>query len=539
MFFKSVKAGLVAMKIPVMVAALLFMVHQTAFSQQCTEDGDCDDGQYCTGVETCDNQECSTFDYFTDYPCRGSEQDLDCVEGGDSYICQPATLTVGDASGSPGSSTRPVEVSLANSFSGVKTVTLSICDEDDYLSCSGCQATNRAEGFSCNAAEVNGCCKILLYSTPGGIIAPGSSPVLRVNFDVSSSAPQNGCRGLAAENLEVGNEFNAELATDAVAGEFCFSSTPTTSTTSSSTSTTTSVQPSYTVTITPAAVTVSSGATVQFTAKTTLGDEETAGTYTWLITPASAIGSAIDGSGLFTAGTASADRVETVEVTDTANGNVQATARVTVKKSEEPEECEVLLSPLAATVLPGETLTLTAGPAGDCEEPRYEWSLVSSDTDSSVEPVGATCLYTAGTNDGTEYLLDIVRVVDTVNGVEADVEITIPAEGISVRIVGDAVLRKSPWIPLPYLLVLQGQGTHFAPFKTRLSFSPERAVVPLFLFPLVLRDQYIWDLVMVLPSIVAGEGDQPVTVTVTTGSEVVADDVLLQELRLTQARGLR
>ena len=176
-----------------------------------------------------------------------------------------------------------------------------------------------------------------------------------------------------------------------------------------------------------------------------------------------------------------------------------------------------------------------ASSAGDCEEPQYAWSL-DPGTGSSIESEGAACTYTAGVNDSTETVTDVIRVSDTVNDVVADAEITISAGGISLRIVGESTLWKSPLVPLPYLLVLQGNGTNFTWFKTRLSFNPNRAIVSLFLFPLVFPDdQYIWDLILVLPSIVAGAGDQPVTVVVTTDNETVTGTLLLKEFRLRPA----
>ena len=80
MVMKDVRAGLIQMKVTVIAAVLLFALIQTALGGPCDGHGDCDDGKFCTGVETCDNLQCSTFDYFTDYPCRGSGQDSDCNE---------------------------------------------------------------------------------------------------------------------------------------------------------------------------------------------------------------------------------------------------------------------------------------------------------------------------------------------------------------------------------------------------------------------------------------------------------------------------
>jgi hypothetical protein len=45
-----------------------------------------------------------------------------------------------------------------------------------------------------------------------------------------------------------------------------------------------------------------------------------------------------------------------------------------------------------------------------------------------------------------------------------------------------------------------------------------------------LGNDYIWNIVLVMPGWFAGTGDQEVTVTVTTGDEIVSDSFLIQEL---------
>ena len=81
---------------------------------------------------------------------------------------------------------------------------------------------------------------------------------------------------------------------------------------------------------------------------------------------------------------------------------------------------------------------------------------------------------------------------------------------------------------LPKLLVIEGSGTSFQPFRTTVAYDPRDAVFKL--FPIVLGDNYIWNLILVMPGWFAGPGDQTVTVTVTTGSEVVEDTFLIKEL---------
>ena len=98
-------------------------------------------------------------------------------------------------------------------------------------------------------------------------------------------------------------------------------------------------------------------------------------------------------------------------------------------------------------------------------------------------------------------------------------------EDVSIEVTPDT-LRKSHWIPLPYLLVIKGEGTHFKVFKTKLEFEPEGAVLPL--WPLVWSETSIWSIILVMPSFLEGEEDQIVTVTVNTESEVVSDEFLIK-----------
>ena len=306
-----------------------------------------------------------------------------------------------------------------------------------------------------------------------------------------------------------------------------------------STTTTTVITSSCKVSISPLSATLISGTSMQFSARTECDGEEVAGSYDWQIVPDSTIGSAIDGEGLFTAGdnTTASDIEETVRVTDSAHENKSATATVTIRVKQTPVGCEIAISPLAATVLPGEMLTLVASAIGDCDTPLYEWAL-TTETDSLHEPQGGTCDYMAGANDGTESLTDVMTVSDTVNGIDAEAEITILAEGVSIE-VSPENLWKSHLIHLPYLIVIKGEGTHFKAFGTSLSFDPPEAAFSL--LPLVLGNSSIWDIILVMPSWLAGGEDRAVTVTVTTEDEVVSDDFTLKllPLILDQSRSLQ
>jgi hypothetical protein len=61
------------------------------------------------------------------------------------------------------------------------------------------------------------------------------------------------------------------------------------------------------------------------------------------------------------------------------------------------------------------------------------------------------------------------------------------------------------------------------------TFAPAASVLPL--IPLILDAQTIWELIFVMPSWLAGGAEsETLTVTVTTGSEVVDDDVAIEIL---------
>ena len=188
----------------------------------CSQDADCDDSLFCNGEESCEDGICDIkFSYLVDYPCKDcyGYDDCDCNEGNDT--CQPVTLIVGEGSGYRGSTGNPVEVSLVTLYSKVKTVTMDVCDVDNYLSCTECVVTARATDFMCLTNELdNGCCRVVLFPI-GGVIKSGQGAVLTVKYNVSSSAPSE-CTDLNPGNISVGNEYNMPLYVHSVSGEFCF-----------------------------------------------------------------------------------------------------------------------------------------------------------------------------------------------------------------------------------------------------------------------------------------------------------------------------
>ena len=170
------------------------------------------------------------------------------------------TLTVGDGSGSPGSTDNPVVVSLANPDDAVGGIQMDICeDKDDYLTPpvinvgpppeydDECAPTDRAAGFDCLVNELpNGCCRVLLVSVAGSFVEEGEGPVFTLKYDVSGEAPAEECRELNPEGVMISGENENQQLSDVIleSGTFCFSASSTTTTTIATTTTTATTTPS-------------------------------------------------------------------------------------------------------------------------------------------------------------------------------------------------------------------------------------------------------------------------------------------------------
>jgi hypothetical protein len=151
-----------------------------------------------------------------------------------SLVHADITLTVGDGSGSPGSSENPVIVSLDNSVNKVKGLQVDVCDVDGYLLCTACGTTGRTTGFDCMINKLDGgCCRVILANLTAGIIEEGTGSIFTVKYTISSSAPGGECVDLTPEEVQIADENGDPFPPDDVVlepGEFCFvSSTTTTS----------------------------------------------------------------------------------------------------------------------------------------------------------------------------------------------------------------------------------------------------------------------------------------------------------------------
>lgn len=139
-----------------------------------------------------------------------------------------ATLTVGDGSGAPDSQGNQITVTLTNDVS-VGGMQLEICDDDDFMVCAGCQVQGRASGFLCELEEqLNGCCAMLLVDVTGEGLAEGAGPIFTLDYTVAEDAPAGECRDLDWQEVKIADENLQPLDITSEAGEFCFSTSTTT-----------------------------------------------------------------------------------------------------------------------------------------------------------------------------------------------------------------------------------------------------------------------------------------------------------------------
>ena len=278
----------------------------------------------------------------------------------------------------------------------------------------------------------------------------------------------------------------------------------------------------------------------------------------------SSIGSRISASGLYTAGLNSGATtfVDTITLTDTSNC-VLNTATVTIPGYSPPQPttstttvsetvsstttsaiaaattttiaantttttttvpCELRLSPQSGTAVQGETITFEVTSTGDCSAHEYEWSL-SSNTDSSIEVRGTTCIYTAGENYTAEQLTDTITVEDTANGdITASATVTLTSvEKVVFLTASPDYLVKTLFFPSPVWISLEGTGTNFEQSVSVITFDPPSSVWPL--FTMVTDETTITSFILVMPSWFAGSDNEPVTITVTTGDISVSATV--------------
>ena len=199
---------------------------------------------------------------------------------------------------------------------------------------------------------------------------------------------------------------------------------------------------------------------------------------------------------------------------------------------------EVTIEPASAEILVGETIQFTTSCTCDGT------SLTSCpiwETDGCEGIIDDTGLYTAGSTACTA----TISVTDPCCGdatATATVTVsTLPYDTttttttitpVEVLNVSPETLRRSRWIVLPTLMVLQTSGFDFVRFgadRSRVTYSPANAVMPM---PRVIMGPHtIWQLVFVNPPWLAGGvTDGTLAVTVATGTETITGYTNIQML---------
>jgi len=286
------------------------------------------------------------------------------------------------------------------------------------------------------------------------------------------------------------------------------------------------------VTIDPSSASVKAAETVDFSATTDCnGDVTASAIYTWAIssgggtagTGSGCTGSSIDADGLYTAGTPASGTscVDTVVVTDTAHGSATDSADVTVSTCTDT----VTVSPSSQTIEFGQTQQFTASTdcGGTSVSETYTWSVSGTCSGSNID--SSSGLYTAPSS-GTSDCSDTVTATGATSGEQDTATVTVET-GVSMEVT-PATLLRSRWIPLPVMMVITGDGTSFEAFVSTVTWSPVASVIAL--PPLIWGAESIWQTIFVSPSWLAGAEAETLTVTVTTGSEMVTDTVAIDML---------
>jgi hypothetical protein len=155
--------------------------------------------------------------------------DEDCIQ---PYVCldqcvmPDVTLAIEDGSGFRGTTNNTVTLNLDNQADKIGVLQVDICDEDNYLTCTGYEITERTSMFYCGCVELpSGCCRIVMYSVePNTAIQEGDGPIAVLKYAVLEEALAGECRGLNIKGEQFVDENNEPLVVKSLSGQFCFAS---------------------------------------------------------------------------------------------------------------------------------------------------------------------------------------------------------------------------------------------------------------------------------------------------------------------------
>jgi hypothetical protein len=141
-----------------------------------------------------------------------------------SCVVSPETgliISVGDGSASSGATNVSVNVTMDN-IDPIKGIQMDICDDGDFLTCTGCETSMRTSNFNCQFNELrNGCARIIIISLGGDSVDAGTGPLFFLNYEVDDDAPSAECINLIPVETKVSDENKTLLDVTTEQGEFC------------------------------------------------------------------------------------------------------------------------------------------------------------------------------------------------------------------------------------------------------------------------------------------------------------------------------
>ena len=94
---------------------------------------------------------------------------------------------------------------------------------NDCLTCTGCELTERAGMLDCAVLELyNGCCRVILFSSQGGVIDPGLCDVVKVVYEPNPECAKPVCEIQVPVNIIVTDNGGYRLPASGLRGEVCF-----------------------------------------------------------------------------------------------------------------------------------------------------------------------------------------------------------------------------------------------------------------------------------------------------------------------------
>ena len=175
-----------------------------------------DNGDYCDGVEYCQEDVADFICNSTGDPC---DVTLTCNEAADVCDVSDVTVIVADASGYAGT----IDITLDNTLDFVGEVHLDVCDRDQRpwltISTASCSTTTRSSDFSCAVTDSGGgCVRVDLTTAVSGLIFPGTGAIARLTYTIDASTVPGDFADLTPENSDIRDETAASLTVTPKAG---------------------------------------------------------------------------------------------------------------------------------------------------------------------------------------------------------------------------------------------------------------------------------------------------------------------------------